>query len=379
MAAILKNALLNANESEEGSGSDEEYSAASEDESNDSALAPAMSVEIVPNPNENVTLAELQDMLQASQSANQSLRAQLDAAQVIQAVGAEKKQDGGDNEDEEQKPGVTANTGAQVKPDPDTPPRTKYDRWVKRVKTEILYAGEQDVLAWDSFDPRTANALPPVATYALAMDWTTPLSYWFVSRVLRTSRIKKLFIMPPDWKDYEDRVRVVMRLATAPHFQEGLRVAARNALPNGMKIEYITAPTRVSATFGNNIVNGAEDLNNDHLAATEIFLRAVRAGMDVCAYDAGMQQYTTSAAAREQFALLQVRKRNELASAKRQLSQYAYDPRTKQLVSKTKSAPAYYRSAAGLMSWPQYKRFRDSPSLQKAFLPDNRNNSARSR
>ena len=88
---------------------------------------------------------------------------------------------------------------------------------------------------------------------------------------------------------------------------------------------------------------------------------------------------TTSAAAREQFALLQVRKRNELADAKRRLSQYAYDPRTKQLVSKTKSTPTYYRSAIGLMSWPQYKRFRENPSLQQGFRAENLNNSARSR
>ena len=373
MAAILAGPPPNINDgSEEESGSEDGYETA-DDNSVDNALLPAMSVQEVPNPNKDPTLEDLERLLRESQSANRSLQARL-----VRADAGEKNQRDGDRDDE-QKPGVTASTGVRVKSENNRVPATKFARWVKRVKTEILYAGEQDVLAWDAFDPRTATAPPPVSSYTLDMDWATPLSYWFVSRVLRTSRVTKLFIMPPDWEDYEDRVRVVFRLAAAPHFQEGLRVAARDALPKDIELQHITAPTQVNAAFADKIVRGAEDLNNDHLAATDIFLRAVRAGMDLCAYEAGMQQYTTSAAAREQFALLQVRKRNELADAKRRLSQYAYDPRTKQLVSKTKSTPTYYRSAIGLMSWPQYKRFRENPTLQQGFRAENLNNNARSR
>ena len=385
MSAILPGGAPYENSSSE---SEDEGYATADGGDNDGGIDSAPSVVEVPDPNRvDPTLADLERELRRVRSENRNLIAQNQAnrasaaSQSESSGGGERKRSDGD--DEEQKPGVTANTGARVKTDPDAAPPTKLGRWAKRVRTEVLYAGEQDVIAWDAFNPMR-DAQPPVASsYALEMDWATPLSYWFVSRVLRTSRIGKLFIMPPDWKDYEDdgvredRVRVVMRLATAPHFQEGLRVAAREALPQHIDIGHITAPTRVSATYGNNIVNGAEDLNNDHLAATDIFLQAVRAGMDLTSYDAGIQQYTTSAAAREQFALLQVRKRNYLATAKQKLSQYAYDPRTKQLVSKSKSTPSYHRSAMGLMSWPQYKRFRESPSLQQGLLAENINNAER--
>ena len=360
MAAILPN------NSDLGS---EEESEESEESDSDSEFVDALGgdgdVQV-----QSPSVEQLEKQLAEQVADNKKYR---DAFAVLNSAGAKKQSDS----DDEQKPNVASSTGVRVKQEGGGQPDTKFNRWLNRVKTEIVYAGEQDVIAWDGFDPRRTSAPQPMMSYAFDIDWSTPLSFWFVSRVMRTSRVGKLFFMPTDWQDNEQKVRAVFRLASVPHFQEGLRTAAREALPEGIELAYISAPTQINATHAHLIVNGAEQLNDDHLAATDIFVRAVRAGMDLCSYEASIRQYTTSAAAREQFALLQVRKKNELASAKQKLSLYAYDARTKQLVSKTKTTPSYLRSATGLMSWPQYKRLRQNPTIQQGLRAQNINNRSR--
>lgn len=271
---------------------------------------------------------------------------------------------------------LSAATGGEAKTDdgPDTKVRVKEDlllkaEWSKRVRTEVLYPGEHNVLV---LNPNGGQQFGGVYdAYDFDVEWTLPLSYFFMSKVLKTKRIGRMFFMPGDWQQNDKEMRVGMNTYRHPNVLEGLKLAARRCIPSHLKLKHFTAPTRNYSATGHLIVESADHLNDDYIAAIDVFADAVRSAMNKINYESNMTMYNTSAEARQQFALLELREKRRMASAREGLSMYSYDENRKQLFRPQKQTPGYVKSAVGLMNWPQYSRLRQSSSLQQGLKAAN--------
>lgn len=272
--------------------------------------------------------------------------------------------------------GLPAATGGEAKTNdgPDTKVRVKQDlllkaEWAKRVRTEVLYPGEHNVLV---LNPNGGQQFGGVYdAYDFDVEWTLPLSYFFMSKVLKTKRIGSMFFMPVNWQESEKEMRVGINTYRHPNVLEGLKLAARKCIPSHLELKHFTTPTQNYSATAHLIVESAEHLNDDYIAAIDVFADAVRSAMNKINYESNMTIYNTSAEARQQFALLEVREKRRMASAREALSMYSYDENRKQLFRPQKQTPAYVRSAVGLMNWPQYSRLRHSSSLQQGLKAAN--------
>lgn len=260
----------------------------------------------------------------------------------------------------------------------DTKVRVKQDlllkaEWAKRVRTEVLYPGEHNILVYNPNGSQQNRGV--YDAYDFDVEWTLPLSYLFVSKVLKTKRLSHMFFMPGNWQESDQKMRVVINTYRHPQFVEGLKLAARKCIPLHLKLVHFTAPTQNYSATSHLVVQSAEHLNDDYIVAIDVFATAVRSAINKLNYESNMTMYNTSAEARQQFALLQVREKRRMASAREALSMYSYDENRKQLFKPQKQTPTYVRSAVGLMNWPQYSRLRQSPSLQQGLKAANFRNS----
>ena len=228
--------------------------------------------------------------------------------------------------------------------------------WKQRVLTEVFYpavVGEVISYEWRNNAMHTPTASEQV-------DYKTPLSHWFVSKALKTSRIAILYTKPAGWLDTQPRCVVYMNVLRRPYFLEGLTSAAELVLlANGLTLKNFTAP--VQRGDNRKIVAGSPgepmdtNFGDAHLEAVKIFISAVEARRETIKMEHYINNPGTSAEAREQFVMLQVRQTRVVALAKAKLSEFRYSTSLRQLY-RPKDVRAPRRGGAaigmlGLSSW----------------------------
>lgn len=216
--------------------------------------------------------------------------------------------------------------------------------WLRRVCTEVVYPCTADenvaeisvdrLLQQEGGKKGTANFMATdVFAVPAVRDYAIPMSFWFLSRVCRSTQLGDVVFMPTDWSRDERHARAVVRLGVLPNLIEAvqrLQTLLRSSCPH-LRLEYFTAPTRVLSVALDESQRlrspreCSQFLGPEYTAGVEVFERALDTMLEWLDLDARMKSKGVSGKRCDQLALLRDSTRRRLLQGMRQLFAYRYD------------------------------------------------------